>query len=266
VQHATWRVVTYRKNLRMSTSPENATASRTAGLAIALSAIASIAAVAFDSMATGSDPLSILQSMVRIQLWHQFVHIVAMACIGGFMFGYTVLSQRLGLRRTPVLIGLIAYGFGSMLMFIATVIDGFISTDTAALFVNKSPEAVRVGYWMVQAIAGVALTDIARVAWVCQSVAALAWACALLRERGLTRKLGMVGLVSAALPAIAVFMAGSRITETVVVGILLAQAVWNLTAATYLLSGAKPPQITNPAPGRHSGLTSPGSESRTAQH
>jgi hypothetical protein len=204
-------------------------------------------------MATGSDPLSILQSMVQIQQWHQFVHIVAMACIGGFMFGYTVLSQRLGLRRAPVLAGLIAYGFGSVLMFIATVIDGFISTDTAALFVTKSPEAVRVGYWMVQAIAGVALTDIARVAWVCQSVAALAWAFSLLRERGLARKLGVVGLVSGALPAGAVFAAGSHMTETVVVGILLVQLIWNLTAATYLLTGSKVPRTADPAPARHTG-------------
>jgi hypothetical protein len=80
------------------------------------------------------------------------------------MFGFTVLSQRLGLRRAPVLAALIAYGAGSMLMLVATVIDGFISTDMAALFVTGTPEAVRTGYWMIQAVAGVALTDIARVA------------------------------------------------------------------------------------------------------
>ena len=220
----------------------NPVAPAAAGLAILFSAIASIAAVSLDRMASGADPLSILRSMVRIGLWHAGVHVVAMACIGGLMFGFTVFSQRLGLRRAPVLAGLIAYGFGSMLMLIATVIDGFISTDTAALFVDKSAEAVRVGYWMIQAVAGVALTDIARVAWVCQSAAALAWAWALLGERGLARKLGMAGLASGALPAVAVVVAGSHMTETVVVGILLAQAAWNLTAAAYLLSSAKAPQ------------------------
>jgi hypothetical protein len=127
-------------------------------------------------------------------------------------------------------------------MLTATVIDGFISTDTAALFANKSPEAVRVGYWLVQTVAGVALTDIARVAWVCQSIAALAWAWALLGEGGLARKLGMTGLVSGALPAVAVFAAGAHMTESVVVGILLAQAAWNLSAAVYLLRAARTPQ------------------------
>lgn len=104
---------------------------------------------------------------------------------------------------------------------------------------------------MIQTMAGVALTDIARVAWVCQSVAAVAWAYALLREGGLARVLGMVGLVSGALPAIAVIAVGQHMTESVVVGILLVQAVWNLTAATYLLRGAKTAPATDPAPGRY---------------
>lgn len=221
--------------MRPIQSPEQPDASIAAGLAILLSAAASITAVMLDKMAEGTDPHSILQSMVQIQQSHQLVHMVAMACIGGFMFGYAVLAQRLGLRRAPVLAGLITYGFGSMLMLLATVIDGFISTGTAAAFVTKSPEAVRAGYWMVQAMAGVALPDLARVAWVFQSFAAVAWGFSLLSEGGLARKLGMLGVVSGALPALAVFAAGTRMTATVVVGILLAQAVWNVTAATYLL-------------------------------
>jgi hypothetical protein len=124
---------------------DNTLPTRGAGIAIALSALASIAAVALDSMAQGSDPLAILHSMVAIRESHQLVHIVAMACLGGLMFGFTVLSQRLGLRRAPVLAALIAYGAGSMLMLVATVIDGFISTDMAALFVTGTPEAVRTG-------------------------------------------------------------------------------------------------------------------------
>jgi hypothetical protein len=171
------------------------TAARGAGVAIALSALASIAAVALDSSARGSDPLAILQSMVALRDAHQLVHIVAMACIGGLMLGFTVLAQRLGLRRLPVLAGLIAYCAGSMLMLVATIIDGFISTDAAALFATKSPEAVRVGYWMIQAMAGVALTDIARVAWVCQSVAAVAWSLAMLRDAG-GRRRGMTAAPS----------------------------------------------------------------------
>lgn len=211
--------------------------SRLAGVVIVASAVASIAAVALDSMASGHDALSIMQSMVKLQSSHQLVHIVAMACLAGLTFGYSVLSQRLGVRRAPVLAGLVAYGFGSMLMMIAAVIDGFISTDVAAMFVGKSPEAVKAGYWMIQAASNGALIDLARVSWVFQSIAALCWSVALLGEQGYARKVGMLGLVVGTLPAVAVFQAGSNMTDTVVITILLLQAVWNLAAASVLIKG-----------------------------
>ncbi|MES2016317.1 MAG: hypothetical protein V4484_07455 [Pseudomonadota bacterium] len=214
--------------------PHHATA-RHAGIAIIVSAIASIAAVASDSMASGKDALSIMQSMIALQQSHQLVHIVAMACLGGLMFGYTVLAQQLGLRRTPVLLGLIAYGMGTLLMLIATVVDGFIGTDLAVMFAGKSPEAVKAGYWMIQAASNVVLIDIARVSWVLQSVAAVCWAIALQGERGYQRAVGVLGLVVGALPALAIVMVGANMTEMVVVGILLLQALWNIAAATVLL-------------------------------
>ncbi len=212
--------------------------SRLAGVVIIASAVASITAVALDSMASGHDALSVMQSMVKLQSSHQLVHIVAMACLAGLMFGYSVLAQRLGLRRAPVLAGLVTYGFGSMLMMIAAVIDGFISTDVAAMFVGKSPEAVKAGYWMIQAASNGALIDLARVSWVFQSIAAVCWSVALLGEQGYARKVGMLGLVVGTLPAVAVFQAGSNMTDTVVITILLLQAVWNLAAASVLIKGA----------------------------
>jgi hypothetical protein len=220
--------------------------SRAAGIVIVLSAIASIVAVALDSMASGNNALSIMQSMIRIQQSHQIVHVVAMACVGGLMFGYTVFSQRLGLHRASVMAGLTAYGFGSVLMLAATVIDGFISTDSAVMFVNKSPEIMNTGFWLIQTMSGVVLIDIAKVAWVFQSVAVLFWAAALLRERGLNRVVGVIGLAAGALPAITVLVVGSNMTDNVVVSILLLQAVWNIAAATLLIRGDKERSIKQP--------------------
>jgi hypothetical protein len=96
---------------------------RLAGFAVLASTIVSTATVALDRGASGKTTLEILQSMVQVQSWHQNVHVVAMACICGLMYGYTVLSQRLELRRAPVLIGLMTYALGSVLMFSATILD-----------------------------------------------------------------------------------------------------------------------------------------------
>ncbi|WP_199100206.1 hypothetical protein [Dyella sp. ASV21] len=208
---------------------------RLAGLAILASAIVSTATVALDRGASGSTTQEILQSMVRIQSWHQNVHVVAMACLCGLMYGFTVLSQRLDLRRAPVLIGLITYALGSALMLVATILDGFISTGIAADFVNGTPEAMQAARWMIHVVESIALTDIARVAWVLQSVAAIAWSVALLRDPGARRVVGYIGLVAGGLPAAMVIAAGARMDLSIVVGTLLLQAVWNLAAGVLML-------------------------------
>lgn len=213
---------------------------RLAGLAILASAIVSTATVALDRGASGKTTQEILQSMVQIQAWHQNVHVVAMACICGLMYGYTVLSQRLDLRRAPVLIGLITYGLGSVLMLGATLLDGFISTGIAADFVNGTPEAAQAARWMIHVVEAIALTDIARVAWVLQSVAAIAWSVALLRDAGMRRAVGCVGLVAGGLPAAMVIAAGSQMDLSVVIGTLLLQAVWNLAAGVLMLRDRSP--------------------------
>ena len=208
---------------------------RLAGLAILASAIISTATVALDRGASGKTTLEILQSMVQVQSWHQNVHVVAMACLCGLMYGYTVLSQRLDLRRSPVLIGLLTYALGSVLMFAATILDGFISTGIAADFVNGTPEAAQAARWMIHVVESIALTDIARVAWVLQSVAAIAWSVALLRDAGMRRVVGCIGLVAGGLPAAMVIAAGAQMDLSVVVGTLLLQAVWNVAAGVLML-------------------------------
>lgn len=213
---------------------------RLAGLAIVASAIVSTGTVALDRGASGKSTQEILQSMVQIQAWHQNVHVVAMVCICGLMYGYTVLSQRLDLRRAPVLIGLMTYALGSVLMLGATILDGFISTGIAADFVNGTPEAAQAARWMIHVVEAIALTDIARVAWVLQSAAAIAWSVALLRDAGLRRVVGCIGLIAGALPAAMVIVAGAQMDLGVVIGTLLLQAVWNLAAGVFLLRERAP--------------------------
>jgi hypothetical protein len=221
------------------TSPVNGGA-RHAGFAILASAIVSTATVALDRGASGKTTQEILQSMVQIQSWHQNVHVVAMACICGLMYGYAVLSQRLDLHRAPVLIGLITYALGSALMFVGTILDGFISTGIAADFVNTTPEAMQSARWMIHVVESVALTDIARIAWVLQSAAAIAWSVALLRDKGTRRVVGYIGLVAGGLPAVLVIAAGAQMDLSVVVGTLLLQAVWNIAAGVLLLRERSP--------------------------
>src|SRR3954471_6587364 len=78
-----------KKDQRMNVQNENSKVnSKAAGILIAASAIISIVAVALDATTSGKDVVTIMNSMISIQQSHQNVHMIAMACLGGLMFGF----------------------------------------------------------------------------------------------------------------------------------------------------------------------------------
>ena len=208
---------------------------RAAGLAIAAGTIFSTIAVALDGPASGDSPRAFLMSMIAIGGTKAAVHLVAMAAVLAYAFGFTTLARKLDLQRPLVLAGLSAYLFGCMAMLGATLIDGFISSDVAAAFANApSPESIKQGYNLVM-YGDIVLNDLARLAWVLQALATIAWAPALLAGAGWQRATGVVGLLSGGLVLAAVVEAGAMMTMQALLSIILAQAVWNLAAAVLLV-------------------------------
>ena len=118
------------------------------------------------------------------------------------------------------------------------MLDGFISGDIASQFAAASPDSVKQGYNLVVFI-GIALTDLAKLGWALQALASLAWSIVLLQGRALNpafnRLVGLVGLVSSGLVLAAVFSSDVNMSMTVLLGILIAQAIWNLAAAAQLI-------------------------------
>lgn len=220
--------------------PQDATSSRglpgtlSAGLAIATATVLSILFVALDDGASGGTPLAILQSIIKLRNMKELVHGVAIASVLAYAFGYATLATRLDLRRPLVLAGLTTYLIGCVAMIGATILDGFISSDVAAQFVSASPEGVKLGYNLIVFV-GVALTDLAKLGWVLQALASIAWAWTLLEKRGFARAIGTIGLLSGGLVLAAVFSSGANMDMTAILSILIAQAVWNLAAASLLI-------------------------------
>lgn len=210
---------------------------RAAGLAIAAGTILSTITVAADSSASGDSPRAFLMSMIAISASKALVHLVAMAAVLAYAFGFTTLARRLDLQRPLVLAGLGAFLFGCVAMLGATLIDGFISSDVAAAFANApSPESVKQGYNLVL-YGDIVLTDLARLGWVLQALATIAWAPALLAGAGWQRVTGVVGLLSGGLVIAAVVAAGAMMSMQALLSIILAQAVWNLAVAVLLMRG-----------------------------
>lgn len=207
---------------------------RSAGAAIAIATVVSTIFVALDRSGGGSDPLQILQGIADLTLLKEVVHGVAIASVCAYGFGYVSLSRRLGLHKPLVLAGLVVYLIGCVAMVAATLLDGFVTPHIAADAIHATdPVRIQFAYDLVHYI-GVVLNDAAKLGWILQAVGAAAWSMGLLGERGAERMVGVLGLASSALVCVLVTVSAVNMSMTSLLGVLMAQLVWNLAAAVLL--------------------------------
>ena len=209
-------------------------ATRAAGLLMLASAIISIVFVALDPVVTATTSRAILEGIVANAPMHRLVHAVELACVLGLAFGFTSLAA----RRPAVMGAWIAYVVGCVAMVGAAVTDGFITGDVARYYLQAG-HSVETGREMVH-LCYVAIQDFAAASWTFQSVAVLALSLALLRECGLRRVVSLVGLATGTIPPIALVATWPTMDDAVVIGILSAQLLWNVAAATLLMRRSAP--------------------------
>jgi len=207
---------------------------RAAGLLMLLATVASITFVALDPVVSADSSRAILQAVVANGPVHRVVHAAELACVLCLAFGFTSLAVRVGPRRPAVLGACIAYVAGCLAMVGAAVTDGFVTGDVARYYLQAG-HSVDTGREMIH-LCYVVVQDFAAASWFFQSVGVLIMAGALLQRRGLQRIVGALGLATGALAPIAIVASYPAMDTTVVVGILLAQLVWNAAAATLLLN------------------------------
>ena len=207
---------------------------RSAGIAIAAATVVSTVFVALDHGGGGRNALEILQGIARLQVLKEVVHGVAIASVCGYAFGYATLARRLGLARPLVLAGLAAYLFGCVAMIGATILDGFVTPHIAVDAIAGPLGRIEFAYALIHFI-GVVLNDLAKLGWVLQAVGTLAWSFALLRERGFSRTIGVTGLLSSGLVIALIGGSAINMSMTALLSVLVAQLVWNLAAAAWLV-------------------------------
>ena len=221
-------------------------ATRAAGFLMLASAIISIVFVALDPVVTATTSRAILEGIVANAPMHRLVHAVELACVLGLAFGFTSLAASTGARRPAVMGAWIAYVVGCVAMVGAAVTDGFITGDVARYYLQAG-HSVETGREMVH-LCYVAVQDFAAASWTFQSVAVLALSLALLRECGLRRVVSLVGLATGTIPPIALVATWPTMDDAVVIGILSAQLLWNVAAATLLMRRSTPaaPAVASP--------------------
>ena len=209
-------------------------ADRAAGFAIAAATVLSTIFVALDRSGGGTTPAQILSGIAALATLKAVVHGVAIASVCAYGFGHASLARRLGLQRAPVLAGLVGYMFGCVAMVGATLVDGFVIPHVAVDALAR-PDRIGFAYDLAHYL-GLVVNDLAKLGWILQALGALAWSLALLRTAGLARGVGAVGVVSGVLVCALVATSATSMSMTALLGVLLAQLLWNVAAALLLIS------------------------------
>lgn len=222
-----------------ATSPSIASLARTAtprdrpaAAGMAVAAVLSIVFVALDPEVRVSGARAVLEAVAANAAVHQGVHVAESLFVLMLAHGVVSLGTRLGLSRPLVRFGLLAYVAGAVAMLVAATFDGFVTPAAAAAWLRPNHD-VQSGLEAVR-FAGVAVQSFATMSWGLEAVGALALSAALFADGGARRRLGALGLVAAVAPIVALAASGPAMDTMVVVGILLTQAVWNVTCAVAL--------------------------------
>ncbi len=217
----------------ISSAPRSPTApERWAACGTALAAMLSIVFVALDPEVRVRGSRAVLEAIAANAPIHQGVHVAESLFVLMLAHGVLSLGTRLGLSRPVVRFGLLAYMAGALMMLAAATFDGFVTPAIAAAWLAPNHDA-QAGLEAIR-FAGTTVQSFATMSWGLESIGAFALSAALFADSGARRRLGTLGLVAAAAPIVALAVSGPNMDTMVVVGILLTQAVWNLTCATAL--------------------------------
>ena len=223
----------------MSTS--NASTLKGAGVLLALATIAVPLVLAHHPMGHGADAAGFILSLQHAAGLDRLVHgaLALLFClIGAAMFRFAI---ALGIRRLPVLAGIIGFALALALLVLATMIDGFIA-PAIALGCGATPAQQCVDTAIASLrLGGLAIEYLSRFASVGMALATLAWAMALLRSPA-PRWAGYAGLATGLLQLGAIGAATEHLTPPTLLTIVAAQALWYGIAAVLMITGRAPDQ------------------------
>jgi hypothetical protein len=205
---------------------------RAAAAGVAAAAVLSIVFVALDPEVQAHGARAVLEAIAANAPVHQGVHAAESLFVLMLAHGVASLGARLGWSRPPVRFGLLAYMAGALAMLAATTFDGLVTPAVAAAWLRPQHD-VQAGLEAVR-FAGISVQSFATMAWGLQALGASVLSAALMADGGVRRRLGGLGLLAAVVTIAALLASGPAMDTMAVVGILLTQAVWNLTCAAVL--------------------------------
>jgi hypothetical protein len=223
---------------QMTNETASANGGRAAGAILALCVAASAVLVVFHPQETARDFAGMLKEMTAQRFMDAVVHGGFMAVAGVTTLCLAAFAARLGLNRGRVAAGLVAQTIGFIFLAGSLMTDGLILPAVAERFANADPTTLPVAKGIfVLGFGAISLLMPAGLAF--QSVAALLWGSALLRD-AVTRTAGIVGLLIGAAAFVLALLVAARMFDDphVMIGIIGLLLLWDVVVALVLIRRA----------------------------
>lgn len=220
----------------MQTQESPAAARRLAG-AFFLCGLASLVLLANHPAGTARDFAGVLREEAANKVKDGIVH-------GGFIFVlaalivcFVLLAQRLGTRRTPVVVTLVAFCVGCAALMASMLVDGLVIPALAARFIGvEAPEQLAAAKALF-VFAGTLISFLMPLGIAFQSVAMLALGGLLFAGPPRRPGAGIAGLAFGALILALVTLAPASLAAHVLLGSIVLTAVWYFVVAALLWRG-----------------------------
>jgi hypothetical protein len=218
----------------MTTESQHRIDTRIPGIALVVSSIVAVAAMAHHPTAGGGgDFATFANNVQRIAAVNQVVHGMMIVLVAVLTWTLVAFACRRGIHRPLVMAGLFAWAIGAVVNVIPPVFNGFVVVDVArrALASPETADMLRITLQTLGSAVGV----IAIIGALGMSAAVLLWSADLAADTGAARWTGVFGLVAGAGLVVALPTGIARLDVAGMTLVLVAWAVWFLAVGTLMI-------------------------------
>ena len=205
------------------------------GVVLLFVTLLAVAAMAHHpTVARAPDLQHAIQGLALLGRTSALVHAALIGLMLVTLHCLTEFAWRRGLARPLVRGGLIAYATGVLVMIGAALVSGFVVTDVASTVAHETTGDLQIARQLLQ-LCGSVNQACARFGAVAMSAGIALWSLDLLRERGIARGVGLLGIVVGLVPIVALLAGAIRLDVHGMLQVVLLQAAWNLGIAALLM-------------------------------
>jgi hypothetical protein len=207
---------------------------RVAGAVLAAATVLEILAMAHHPSVHTADVAQAVRSISQLAPLGAWVHGALQALLLIAAYGLSEFILRRGLRRPLIRAGAIAYGAGVIAMLGAAMVSGFIIAQLMTLTPHTTPNDLQINAQLL-ILCHVLNQSCANFGAVAMSAGIALWSGDLLRDTGVPRMIGVLGLAVSVAPAFGLMSGLMHLDVPGMTAILLLQAVWNIAVGIAML-------------------------------